>query len=124
VASAAQGPPWNGAYNANAVIFRSTSGGNDWEAGMQGLPQSLDGVPVAFVPSTAVPGRVYAGVASGEFMASDNAGRSWHLLAADLPSIQTVLCLPPGFPEVSSDDTGASAEVIGPESALGAQRVP
>ena len=121
IASAAAAPPWNGAYGANAVIFRSTSSGGGWEPGMGGLPQTLDGVPVAFASSHVTPGRVYAGVASGELLASDNLGRSWYLLAGDQPSVQAVLCAPPRLQDrLDFGESGAATEPFGPNSAPGA----
>ncbi len=93
VAGACHGPPWNASYDASAMIFRSSSGGATWETGMDGLPSTLDGVPVGFAPSPAHPGRLYCGVASGELLMSESAGRSWRLLAGDQPSIQAVLCV-------------------------------
>lgn len=124
VVSAAQGPPWNGTFDANAMFFRSTSRGVLWEVAMQGLPQSLDGVPVALMPSLEISGRIYGAVASGELLASDNTGRSWRLLAADLPAIQAAVCLPPDFPGAFLEVTQGSAEMLGPESAAGAQHIP
>ncbi len=94
VAGASHGPPWNASCDASAMIFRSSSGGELWATAMEGLPDTLDGVPVGFATSTVFPGRLYCGVASGELLASDTGGRSWRLLAGDQPPIQAVLCVP------------------------------
>ena len=99
--------------------------GGGWEPGMGGLPQTLDGVPVAFASSHVTPGRVYAGVASGELLASDNLGRSWYLLAGDQPSVQAVLCAPPRLQDrLDFGESGAATEPFGPNSAPGAHPCP
>jgi len=90
IAGASHGPPWNASHSANAMIFRCNLPGDAWESAMDGIPMTLDGTPVGFAASRALPGRLYCGVASGELLVSE--GKQWTLLAGDLPPVQAVLC--------------------------------
>ena len=90
VAAAAKGAPWGASEGASAVIYRSSDGGESWVEAMAGLPDSLGGVPRAFVPCSSNPWKVYSGVASGQLLVSDDEAQSWRILSDQLPPIYAV----------------------------------
>ena len=74
-------------------IYRSKSGGNDWEALTKGLPQSdcyvnilRDAMAVDSLDSCGV----YFGTSGGQVYASSNAGDSWAPIVRDLPAVLSV----------------------------------
>ncbi|HEV8076195.1 MAG TPA: hypothetical protein VGP66_10120 [Candidatus Acidoferrum sp.] len=74
-------------------IYRSKSGGNDWEALTKGLPQSdcyvnilRDAMAVDSLDSCGV----YFGTSGGQVYASSNAGDSWMPIVRDLPAVLSV----------------------------------
>src|SRR6478609_1860422 len=80
-----QGPWENGAWNGtNGGIFKSTDGGNTWQALKNGLPDDLVQADIAVAPSD--PNRIYAAVASMRAVGiyrSDDAGESWTRATSD-----------------------------------------
>ena len=80
-------------------VFRSRSGGNDWEALTEGLPQSNCYVNIfrsALSVDSLDAGGVYFGTTGGQVYASTDAGDSWAPIVRDLPpvlsvSVQTLL---------------------------------
>ncbi len=74
-------------------VYRSRSGGNEWEALTNGLPQSNCYVNVlrdAMAVDTLDPGGVYFGTSGGQVYASPNGGDSWTAIVRDLPSVLSV----------------------------------
>ncbi|HXJ10659.1 MAG TPA: hypothetical protein VNH19_00185 [Candidatus Limnocylindrales bacterium] len=74
-------------------IYRSKSGGNDWEALTKGLPQSdcyvnilRDAMAVDSLDSCGV----YFGTSGGQVYVSPNAGDSWAPIVRDLPGVLSV----------------------------------
>ena len=74
-------------------IYRSKSGGNEWEALTKGLPQSdcyvnilRDAMAVDSLDSCGV----YFGTSGGQVYASSNAGDSWAPIERDLPAVLSV----------------------------------
>ena len=74
-------------------IYRSKSGGNEWEALTKGLPQSdcyvnilRDAMAVDSLDSCGV----YFGTSGGQVYASSNAGDSWMPIVRDLPAVLSV----------------------------------
>jgi photosystem II stability/assembly factor-like uncharacterized protein len=74
-------------------IYRSRSGGNEWEALTKGLPQSdcyvnilRDAMAVDSLDSCGV----YFGTTGGQVYASSNAGDSWAPIVRDLPAVLSV----------------------------------
>jgi len=74
-------------------IYRSRSGGNEWEALTKGLPQSdcyvnilRDAMAVDSLDSCGV----YFGTSGGQVYASSNAGDSWAPIVRDLPAVLSV----------------------------------
>jgi hypothetical protein len=74
-------------------VYRSRTGGNEWEALTKGLPQSdcyvnvlRDAVAVDSLDSCGV----YFGTTGGQVYASPDAGDSWAPIVRDLPSVLSV----------------------------------
>jgi photosystem II stability/assembly factor-like uncharacterized protein len=74
-------------------VYRSRTGGNEWEALTKGLPQSNCYVNVLrdamAVDSLDSPG-VYFGTTGGQVYASADAGDSWSPIVRDLPAVLSV----------------------------------
>ena len=74
-------------------VYRSRTGGNDWEALTKGLPQSDCYVNVlrdAMTVDTLDPCGVYFGTTGGQVYASVDAGDSWAPIVRDLPRVLSV----------------------------------
>jgi len=74
-------------------VFRSRSGGNDWEALTEGLPQSNCYVNIfrsALAVDSLDAGGVYFGTTGGQVYASADAGDSWAPIVRDLPPVLSV----------------------------------
>ncbi len=74
-------------------VFRSRTGGNEWEALTKGLPQSNCYVNVlrsAMAVDSLDPCGVYFGTTGGQVYASANAGDSWEPVVHDLPAVLSV----------------------------------
>jgi hypothetical protein len=74
-------------------VYRSRSGGNEWEALTDGLPQQdcyvnvlRDAMAVDTLPECGV----YFGTTGGQVYASANAGDSWAPIVRDLPAVLSV----------------------------------
>jgi hypothetical protein len=74
-------------------IYRSKSGGNEWEALTKGLPQNdcyvnilRDAMAVDSLDSCGI----YFGTSGGQVYASSNAGDSWAPIVRDLPAVLSV----------------------------------
>jgi photosystem II stability/assembly factor-like uncharacterized protein len=74
-------------------VYRSRSGGNEWEALTRGLPQKdcyvnvyRDGMAVDSMDECGV----YFGTSGGQVYASADAGESWTAIVRDLPSVLSV----------------------------------
>jgi photosystem II stability/assembly factor-like uncharacterized protein len=74
-------------------VYRSRSGGNEWEALTNGLPQRHCYVNVlrdAMAVDSLDPCGVYFGTTGGQVYASADAGDSWAPIVRDLPSVLSV----------------------------------
>jgi photosystem II stability/assembly factor-like uncharacterized protein len=74
-------------------VYRSRSGGNEWEALTQGLPQRDCYVNVlrsAMTVDTLDPCGVYFGTTGGQVYASANGGDTWTAIVRDLPAVLSV----------------------------------
>ncbi|HJN46569.1 MAG: hypothetical protein QGI10_11690 [Vicinamibacterales bacterium] len=74
-------------------VYRSRSGGNEWEALTKGLPQSDCYVNVlrdAMAVDALDPCGVYFGTTGGQVYCSADAGDSWAPIVRDLPRVQSV----------------------------------
>jgi photosystem II stability/assembly factor-like uncharacterized protein len=74
-------------------VYRSRTGGNEWEALTNGLPQSNCYVNVlreAMDIDALDPCGVYFGTTGGQVYASANAGDKWVPIARDLPPVLSV----------------------------------
>jgi hypothetical protein len=78
---------------AKLRVYRSRTGGNEWEALTEGLPQRDCYVNVlrdAMAVDTFDPCGVYFGTTGGQVYASANAGDSWMPIVRDLPAVLSV----------------------------------
>ena len=74
-------------------VYRSRTGGNEWEALTKGLPQSHCYVNVlrdAMSVDTLDPCGVYFGTTGGQVYASADAGDNWTPIVRDLPAVVSV----------------------------------
>jgi photosystem II stability/assembly factor-like uncharacterized protein len=74
-------------------VYRSRSGGNEWEALTRGLPQRDCYVNVlrdAMAVDSLDPCGVYFGTTGGQVYASPDAGNSWAPIVRDLPPVLSV----------------------------------
>ena len=74
-------------------VYRSRSGGNEWEALTRGLPQKDCYVNVlrdAMTVDSLDPCGVYFGTSGGQVYASNDAGDSWNAIVHDLPAVVSV----------------------------------
>jgi photosystem II stability/assembly factor-like uncharacterized protein len=74
-------------------VFRSKSGGNEWEALTKGLPQKDCYVNVlrdAMAVDTLESCGVYFGTTGGQVYASPDGGDSWNAIVRDLPAVLSV----------------------------------
>lgn len=74
-------------------VYRSRSGGNEWEALTEGLPQQDCYVNIlrdAMTVDTLNPCGVYFGTTGGQVYASANGGDRWQAIVRDLPAVLSV----------------------------------
>jgi photosystem II stability/assembly factor-like uncharacterized protein len=74
-------------------VYRSRTGGDEWEALTEGLPQSDCYVNVlrdAMAVDTLDPCGLYFGTTGGQVYCSDDAGDTWSPIVRDLPSVLSV----------------------------------
>jgi photosystem II stability/assembly factor-like uncharacterized protein len=74
-------------------VYRSRTGGNEWEALTKGLPQRNCYVNVlrdAMSVDSLEPCGVYFGTTGGQVYASTDAGDSWKPIVRDLPAVLSV----------------------------------
>ena len=74
-------------------VYRSRTGGNDWEALSKGLPQKdcyVDVLREAMAVDRFDPCGVYFGTTGGQVYASADGGDSWNAIVRDLPSVLSV----------------------------------
>jgi photosystem II stability/assembly factor-like uncharacterized protein len=74
-------------------VFRSKSGGNDWEPLSKGLPQENCYVNIlrdATSVDTLDPCGIYFGTSGGQVYASADAGNSWTAIVRDFPGVLSV----------------------------------
>ncbi len=74
-------------------VFRSRTGGNEWEPLTKGLPQRdcyvnvlRDAMSVDSLDSCGI----YFGTSGGQVYASADAGNSWNAIVRDLPAVLSV----------------------------------
>jgi BNR/Asp-box repeat len=74
-------------------VYRSRTGGNEWEALTKGLPQQncyVDVLREAMAVDSCDPCGVYFGTTGGKVYASADAGDSWAPIVRDLPAVFSV----------------------------------
>lgn len=74
-------------------VYRSRTGGNEWEALTQGLPQRDCYVNVlrdAMAVDSLDPCGIYFGTTGGQVYASADAGEHWNAIVRDLPAVLSV----------------------------------
>jgi photosystem II stability/assembly factor-like uncharacterized protein len=74
-------------------VYRSRSGGNDWEATTKGLPQEHCYVNIlrdAMAVDKAKPCGIYFGTTGGQVYASNDEGDNWTAIVRDLPPVLSV----------------------------------
>ncbi len=74
-------------------VYRSKTGGNDWEPLTKGLPQSDCYVNVlrdSMATDQLDPGGIYFGTSGGQVYASADGGDSWEAIVRDLPLVMSV----------------------------------
>jgi hypothetical protein len=74
-------------------VYRSKTGGNEWEALTEGLPQQHCYVNVlrdAMAVDSLEPCGVYFGTTGGQVYASANNGDTWNPVVRDLPGVLSV----------------------------------
>jgi photosystem II stability/assembly factor-like uncharacterized protein len=74
-------------------VYRSRTGGDEWEALTTGLPQEDCYVNVyrdAMSVDTLDPCGIYFGTTGGQVYASTDAGDSWNAIVRDLPKVLSV----------------------------------
>ena len=74
-------------------VFRSRTGGNEWEALTKGLPQRDCYVNIlrdAMAADSLDPCGIYFGTTGGQVYGSANAGNSWNAIVRDLPAVLSV----------------------------------
>jgi photosystem II stability/assembly factor-like uncharacterized protein len=74
-------------------VYRSRTGGNDWEPLTKGLPQQDCYVNIlrsALAVDTLDPCGVYFGTTGGQVYASNDSGDTWQALTHDLPAVLSV----------------------------------
>src|SRR2546430_1945030 len=79
--------------DAKLRVYRSRTGGNEWEALTKGLPQEHCYVNVlrdAMSTDELDPGGVYFGTTGGQIYASPDGGDKWTAIVHDLPAVLSV----------------------------------
>jgi hypothetical protein len=79
--------------DAKLRVYRSRTGGNEWEPLRAGLPQSHCYVNIlrgAMSVDSMESCGVYFGTTGGQVYASNNSGDSWTAIARDLPPVLSV----------------------------------
>jgi photosystem II stability/assembly factor-like uncharacterized protein len=74
-------------------VYRSKTGGDDWEALTKGLPQSNCYVNVlrdAMDVDSLDPSGIYFGTSGGQVYASPDGGDTWSAVVRDLPAVLSV----------------------------------
>jgi photosystem II stability/assembly factor-like uncharacterized protein len=74
-------------------VYRSRTGGNEWEPLTRGLPQKDCYVNVlrdAMAVDSLEPGGVYFGTTGGQVYGSADSGNSWNAIVRDLPAVLSV----------------------------------
>jgi photosystem II stability/assembly factor-like uncharacterized protein len=74
-------------------VYRSRTGGNEWEALTKGLPQSdcyVNVLRAALAVDSLDPCGIYFGTTGGQVYASANGGDSWAPIVRDLPAVLSV----------------------------------
>ena len=74
-------------------VYRSRTGGNEWEALTKGLPQKHCYVNVlrdAMAVDSLEPGGIYFGTTGGQVYGSADGGNSWNAIVRDLPAVYSV----------------------------------
>ncbi|HKA18965.1 MAG TPA: exo-alpha-sialidase [Blastocatellia bacterium] len=80
-------------HDAKLRVYRSRTGGNEWEALTKGLPQSncyLNVLRDAMSVDSLDPCGIYFGTSGGQVYASADAGDNWAPIVRDLPPVLSV----------------------------------
>jgi len=79
--------------NGRLRVYRSRTGGNEWESVSKGLPQRncyVDILREAMATDSLDPCGIYFGTTGGQLYASSNSGDSWNAIVRNLPPILSV----------------------------------
>ena len=79
--------------DGKAAVYRTHDGGNTWSKATDGLPQENAYISVlreAMAADSLDPVGVYFGTSTGQLYGSRDEGRSWRLIADNLPAIWSV----------------------------------
>jgi hypothetical protein len=79
--------------NARLRVYRSRTGGNEWESASKGLPQRncyVDVLREAMAVDSLDPCGVYFGTTGGQVYASSNSGDNWMAIVRNLPPVLSV----------------------------------
>jgi photosystem II stability/assembly factor-like uncharacterized protein len=74
-------------------VYRTKTGGDDWEALTKGLPQENCYVNVlrdSMAVDTLDPSGIYFGTSGGQVYVSPDGGDSWNAIVHDLPAVLSV----------------------------------
>jgi photosystem II stability/assembly factor-like uncharacterized protein len=80
-------------HDGKLRVYRSRSGGNEWEAMTKGLPQDNCYVNVlrdAMSVDTLDPSGIYFGTTGGQLYGSSDGGNTWQTIAHELPAVLSV----------------------------------
>jgi photosystem II stability/assembly factor-like uncharacterized protein len=80
-------------HDGKLRVFRSKSGGHEWEPLTKGLPQAncfLNVLRDAMAVDTLDKCGIYFGTTGGQVYASSDAGDSWNAIVRDLPAVLSV----------------------------------
>jgi len=79
--------------DGHAAVYRTTDGGDTWQKATDGLPQDSAYISVlreAMAVDSLDPVGVYFGTSTGQLYGSRDEGRTWSLVADNLPAIWSV----------------------------------
>jgi photosystem II stability/assembly factor-like uncharacterized protein len=85
---------WKRPSGAEGVIIRTRDGGQTWERLERGLSHLGAAYAGAIALDEAEPDHVYAGLSSGQILASEDGGDSWTQVASVVGGINDIKCVP------------------------------
>ena len=79
--------------DGHAAVYRTNDGGKTWSKAVEGLPQDNAYIAVlreAMAVDSLDPVGVYFGTSTGQLYGSRDEGRTWSIVADNLPAIWSV----------------------------------